>query len=133
MIDIENEIYGLIAQALKEQFPGVTSTGEYVAAPSSFPHVSIVEQDNYMPTERMDSSTTERFAALMYEVNVYSNKSPGKKAECREIMSFIDKMLYARNFRRISLSPIPNLENATIYRLVARYRAETDGTKLYRR
>jgi hypothetical protein len=104
-----------------------------VAAPSSFPHVSIVEQDNYMPTERLDSSDTEKFAALMYEVNVYSNKSPGKKAECRKIMSFIDKMMYARNFRRIALSPIPNLENATIYRLVARYRAETDGTKLYRR
>ena len=131
MIDIENEIYGSIAQALTKAYPKVTSTSEYVAAPSSFPHVSIVEQD--MPTERMDSSDAERFAALMYEVNVYSNKSPGKKAECREIMSFIDKMMYARNFRRISLSPIPNLENATIYRLVARYRAETDGTKLYRR
>lgn len=133
MIDIENEIYGSIAQALTKAYPKVTSTSEYMAVPSSFPHVSIVEQDNYMPTERLDSSDTEKFAALMYEVNVYSNKSPGKKAECREIMSFIDKMMYARNFRRIALSPIPNLENATIYRLVARYRAETDGTKLYRR
>lgn len=133
MIDIENEIYGSIAQALTKAYPKVTSTSEYVAVPSSFPHVSIVEQDNYMPTERLDSSDTEKFAALMYEVNVYSNKSPGKKAECREIMSFIDKMMYAWNFRRIALSPIPNLENATIYRLVARYRAETDGTKLYRR
>lgn len=133
MIDIENEIYGPIAQALAKAYPEAASTGEYVAAPSSFPHVSIVEQDNYMTTERMDSSDTEKFAALMYEVNVYSNKFPGKKAECRAIMSFIDKMMYARNFRRISLSPIPNLENAKIYRLVARYRAETDGSKLYRR
>lgn len=48
-------------------------------------------------------------------------------------MKVIDDLMYQRNFTRISLSPIPNLENASIYRLVARYRAETDGTNLYRR
>ena len=45
-----------------------------------------------------------------------------------EIVSF--KVGY---LRRISLSPVPNMKNATIYRLVARYKAETDGTNLYRR
>ena len=80
----------------------------------------------------MDSGSVE-FSTLMYEVNVYSNKSVGKKAACREIITFIDSLMYSKNFRRISLSPVPNMENATIYRLVARYKAETDGTNLYRR
>ena len=86
-----------------------------------------------MSANRLDSSDREKFSTLMYEVNVYSDKAGSKKSACREIMGVIDEMLYKRNFTRISLSPVPNMENGTIYRLVARYRAETDGTNIYRR
>ena len=133
MIDVENQIYTPIAEALRVQFPGIKVSGEYVKAPSGFPFVSIVEQDNYPTVEHMTAGEAEQFATLMYEVNVYSDKATGKKSQCRSIMKFVDDMMYQRNFRRISLSPVPNLENATIYRLVARYRVETDGTTLYRR
>lgn len=133
MIDVENQIYTPIAEALREAFPGIDTSGEYVKAPSAFPHVSIVEQDNYPTLTHLSTSDMEKYATIMYEVNVYSNKSSGKKAQCRSIMKVIDDLMYRRNFTRISLSPVPNLENATIYRLVARYRAETDGVNLYRR
>ena len=133
MIDVESQIYTPIAVVLRETFPGIDVSGEYVKSPSAFPHVSIVEQDNYPTLEHLSTSDKEQFATLMYEVNVYSNKSTSKKSQCRNIMKVIDDLMYQRNFTRISLSPIPNLENASIYRLVARYRAETDGTNLYRR
>ena len=133
MIDIERQVYTPIAEALRKQFKGVTVSGEYVNAPSKFPYVSIIEQDNYTTATHLDSGDEERFATVMYEVNVYSDRAGSKKTVCREIMGFIDKMLYARNFTRISLSPVPNLENGTIYRLNARYRAETDGKTIYRR
>lgn len=133
MIDVENLIYTPIAEALRAKFPGITVSGQYVPAPSSFPFVSIVEQDNYTSIEYLDSGERESIATLMYEVTVYSDKANGKKTVCRRIMKFIDDLLYAKNFRRLSLSPVPNLENGTIYRLVARYRVETDGTQLYRK
>lgn len=133
MIDIEKLIYTPVAEALRKRFKGVSVSGEYVNAPPKFPYVSIVEQDNYMSADRLDSSDQERFSTLMYEVNVYSDKAGSKKSVCREIMGAVDEMLYKRNFTRISLSPVPNMENGTIYRLVARYRAETDGTNIYRR
>lgn len=133
MIDIERQVYTPIAEALRKQFKGITVSGEYVNAPSKFPYVSIIEQDNYTTASHLDSGDEERFATVMYEVNVYSDKAGSKKTVCREIMGFIDKMLYARNFTRISLSPVPNLENGTIYRLNARYRAETDGKNIYRK
>lgn len=133
MIDVESQIYTPIAKALREAFNGITVSGDYVHAPSSFPHASIVEQDNYLSTAHMDSSDKEQFATVMYEVNVYSDKAVGKKTQARSIMKVIDDLMYAKNFTRISLSPVPNLENATIYRLTARYRAETDGTNIYRR
>ena len=133
MIDIENAVYTPIAKALRNAFPGINVRGEYIKAPSSFPHVSIVEQDNYTTTEHLDNGDVEKYATLMYEVNVYSDKETGKKSQCRKIMAAVDELMYSRNFTRISLSPIPNLENASIYRLVARYEAETDGINIYRR
>lgn len=132
MIDIERQVYTPIAEALRKRFKGISVSGEYVNAPPKFPYVSIVEQDNYMSADRLDSSDQERFSTLMYEVNVYSDKAGSKKSVCREIMGAVDEMLYKRNFTRISLSPVPNMENGTIYRLVARYKAETDGNTMYR-
>lgn len=133
MIEVESKIYTPIAAALREAVPGISIAGEYVKAPSSFPHVSIEERDNYTSTAELDSSDKERFSTLMYEVNVYSNKTSGKKSECRKIIGIIDDLMYRMNFTRLSLSPIPNLDDATIYRMTARYGAKTDGNNFYRR
>lgn len=133
MIDVESKVYTPIAVALRDAFSGIFVSGEYVKAPSSFPHVSIVEMDNYTSDDRLDTSDTEKFSTLMYEVNVYSNKTSGKKTECKEIIKVIDELMYQMNFKRLSLAPIPNMDDATIYRMTARYRVETDGEHFYRR
>lgn len=133
MIDIESTVFTRAAAELRTAFPGIVVTGEYTNAPAKFPYVSIVEADNYTTAERLDSSGAERYARVLYEVNVYSNRASGKKTECRRIADHIDRMLYRMNFTRISLTPVPNLEDGTIYRLNARYEAETDGNQIYRR
>lgn len=133
MIDVESVIFTKIAGKLRSKFKGITVSGEYVNAPPKFPYVSVVEQDNYSSADKLDSSIREKFATVMYEVNVYSNKSGYKKSEAREIMGEIDRMFIGMNFKRLSLNPVPNMENATIYRLTARYRAETDGQIFYRK
>lgn len=133
MIDIENEVYTIISDALEAEFPGVYVTGEVMNAPSEFPCVSVVESDNYTAINRLDSSDHERFGVLMYEINVYSDKTHGSKSECRAIMRLIDSKFFSLNFTRLVLTPVPNLYNASVYRLTARYRAETDGTNIYRR
>jgi len=131
MIDCENEVYTRIARVLREKFPGINIAGEYVQAPSGFPHVSITQSDNSVVSERMTGSA--EMAQVMFEINVYSNKTEGKKTECKSIMKVIDDVMFSMNFKRQALTPVPNLEDATIYRLVARYRAMTDGTYFYRR
>lgn len=133
MIDIENEVFTAVATALRAAFPGINVSSTYVNAPKSFPHVSVVEQDNYPTPSRMTNGDRETFVTVMYEINVYSDKSSGKKSHCREMMKVIDEVLYGMNFKRLNMTPVPNMENASIYRLTARYRAETDGTTLYRR
>ena len=131
MIDCENEVYTRIAKVLREKFPGINITGEYVKAPSGFPHVSITQSDNSVVSERMTGSA--EMAQVMFEINVYSNKAEGKKAECKSIMKSIDDVIFSMNFKRQALTPVPNLEDATIYRLVARYGVMTDGKYFYRR
>ena len=131
MIDIENTIFSPIRTALVNQFEDIFVTSEPTATTAHFPAVSIVQQDNYMSINKLDNSGRERYATVMFQVDVYSNKASGKKSQCKEIMSFIDDLLFALNFTRLSLTPIP-MENLGYYRLSARYRAETDGDTMYR-
>lgn len=133
MIDIEPKVFTELANALRAEFSEIDVQQEYVNSPSKFPHVSIVEVDNYPSPDRQTNEDAETFATVTYEINVYSNKSGTKKYECRQIIKFIDKIMFASNFTRLALTPVPNQSNATIYRMTARYRAETDGTTLYRR
>jgi len=132
MNDVEGYVFTPIAEAVRAEFTGAYVTGEYVNEPARFPHVSIVEADNYTSTRRLDNSDTEKYSTVMYQIDVYSNKKAGKKKECKDILNFIDRMMYARNFTRISKSPVPNMFDGSIYRLTARYRAETDGEAFYR-
>ena len=131
MIDIEAKIYSPIRTALVNAYDGIFVTSEPTATTAKFPAVSIVQQDNYMSINKLDNSGTERFATVMFQVDVYSNKASGRKSQCKEIMGVIDTMLYGMNFTRLSLTPVP-MANDGYYRLTARYRAETDGTNLYR-
>lgn len=131
MIDCENEVYTRIARVLRDKFPGINIAGEYVNAPSSFPHVSITQSDNSVVSEQMTGSA--EMAQVMFEINIYSNKANGRKTECKSIAKVIDDVMFKMNFKRMALTPIPNMEDATIYRIVARYRVMTDGKYFYRR
>lgn len=133
MIDIELDVFAALANPLREAFPGIYVTGEYVRKPPSFPHVSIEERDNSTTTSYQTSADQEGYATVMYEVNVYSNKTGKKKMECKAILKRVDAIMFALNFTRISCVPVPNMEDATIYRITARYRAVTDGKLIYRR
>ena len=133
MNDIENHVFTYVSNAIKAQFPEAYVTGEYVRAPETFPCVNIVEQDNYIATDHYSNSGREDFSVVMFEITVYSNKTFGKKSEAREIFKIADMAMFELNFTRLSLSPIPNMEDASIYRLVGRYRAETNGQTIYRR
>jgi hypothetical protein len=134
MIDIESEVFTAVANEVRATYTGLYMVGEYVKSPSTFPCVSIVETDNQVYRNTRTSSVTENHAQVMYEVNVYSNKKTGKKAQCREIMSAIDTAMTRLGFTRTLLNPVPNEDDATIYRMVGRYRAIVDRNQtIYRR
>lgn len=131
MIDCENEVYTRVAQALRSQFSKIDISGDYTLTPSAFPHVSFYEADNAVDT--MHTSDTTETDYVTFTVEVYSNKVPGKKTEAKQIMNAIDTVMFGLNAERLSKLVVPNRENTSIYRLVARYRVLTDGTFFYRR
>lgn len=134
MIDAENEIFSIVATSARTEFAGLYMTSEYVKSPSSFPCVSLVEMDNQIYRNTQSTSGMENHAEIMYELNVYSNKTKGKKSECRDIVAFIDSQMSALGFSRTMLSPIPNMDDATIYRMTGRYKALISQNKtIYRR
>lgn len=131
MIDIETKIYSPLATALKAEYPDIFVTVEPVPTPGKPLVVGIVQQDNYMSANKLDNSGRERFATLMFQIDVYSNLQTGKKSKCKEVMGFIDEMMFKLNFTRLSLTPLPSPDTG-YYRYTARYRAETDGETMYR-
>ncbi len=130
MIDIETKIYSPIATALKAEYPGIFVTSEPVPTPGKPLVVGIVQQDNYMSLNKRDNSGRERFATLMFQVDVYCNLQVGKKSKCKEVMNFVDKVMFGLNFTRLALTPLPSPDTG-YYRYTARYRAETDGENMY--
>ena len=125
MIDLENDIYDYAAKALRAAHTGIDVAAEYVEMPAKFPHVSIVEADNRI-LERMRTNNIENAVSVMYEVNIYSNKASGKKSEAKAIANTLDDVLSGIGFTRTFREQVPNLRDATIYRIVCRYEAVID-------
>lgn len=122
MIDIENDVFNEVATALRSAHAGVWVAGEFVDSPAKFPAVTIVESDNRI-FERMRTRRIENAVRVMYEVQIYSNKASGKKAEAKAIADTADGVFARLGFTRTMRSQVANLKDATIYRIVCRYEA----------
>lgn len=134
MIDIESDIFQAVSSVLRAQFAGIFVSGEYVRDVATLPAVIIEEADNATLAITLSSAAMENHASLMYEVNVFSNKSVGRKSEAKSIMAVADAKFQELGFARSSMLTIPNLDDATIYRITARYVANVDQNKtVYRR
>ena len=121
MTDIENDVFDYVANILRAAYSGITVSGEYTETPARFPAVTLVEADNRIVSSYRSSEKTENAVTVMYELNVYSNKTKGKKAEAKAIASTADEALQSLGFLRTFREQVPNLNDATIYRIVCRY------------
>lgn len=134
MIDVENEVFSAVAGAVRAAYPKAYVAGEYVKSPSAFPAVVLTESDNTMYARTADTGSGENHVSVLYEVNIYSNKKTGKKTECKAVAAIVDAEMQRMGFVRSMLQAIPNLDDATIYRMTGRYTAVIDkNERVYRR
>ena len=136
MISPENFIFDAVADVLREKFDGIYVAGEYIDVPVRFPAVTIVEASNTV-VSRMQTLHIENAVTLMYETNVYSNVIGYKKMQAKEIQKVIDEVFAQLGFIRMVCNPEPNLQDASIYRIFARYQGidmpEYDGENINHR
>ena len=123
MIDVENEVFNTVANALRAEYgDGISVYGIEVETPERFPSVSLIEDNNI---EVMGNTTLtrdpERASELSYTAYMYSNLAQGKKEQVKNMLHIIDGAMRKMGFRRVS-SPmeLPNIDR-TIYRGVISY------------
>ena len=125
MIDYSNEIFNDVATVLRNAVEGITVVGEYVQSPTSFPTVTIDEISN-VPKHR-DSAKTEKYATLQYRVQVFSNKSIGKRVEARNILNVVATRLTELGFERKTYTTTPDVYNSSVYQITATFDAVIDA------
>ena len=122
MIDPENAVYTTVATAVRTEHSGAKVSGELNLNPAEFPAVYIEMSDCYPYTQGADGSTYENFCVAVFEVNIYSAKTNGRKSEAKAILHTVDTAFSGIGFQRTAAVPM-NGNDATKYRIVARYEA----------
>lgn len=144
MIDVEYKIFNIVYNAVTAYDNTIYVTSETSIAPKKFPIVYVEQIDSYDPPQYRVSSRAEQYAAVVTDVQVYSNKANGKKAEAKSILTVIDNALRAAGLRRTTSNYVDLTDNRnssvsnrnqSIIRLLGRYEclADKDGNIYARR
>ena len=130
MILVYPQIFGelkrrIVAIAAKTDGRNVKVSNAFQPTIAEFPYITIEEKTNAFAQGELGNK--EKFSLLMYEVNIYDN-SQNKVENCysfaKEINSF---MTQSKGFKRIMCEPIPNVADAQVYRIVARFQGYIDN------
>lgn len=133
MNDIEEVLYTELREYLTPLFPTLTLSGIEERFPASFPFASVVMAEATTRADTVNSGSYENHTNIMYEINVYSNSRDGRKTEAKSIFSAIDRYFISHGFSRTAMNPVV-MDNATIYRITARYTGCADKNfTIYRR
>ena len=92
---------------------------EYDRNSTKFPYVTISEKGNAFADKELDNQ--EKHSSLVFDINIYDN-SKNRMEICSELALIINfYMSEVMGFTRFMSEPIPNLMDATIYRIFQRY------------
>ena len=129
LIDVETDVFSAVASQLRSEYLGIYVASVKKRIPSFFPAVQIVERSNVVASDTSDSGDIENHADLMYEVEVYSNKTSGAKLEAKEIMGFVDACFKELGFKRQFCEPVEN-SDSSVYRYLARFIGRASKNKV---
>jgi hypothetical protein len=124
VIDFSNEIFNAVAEYLRSLFAGIRVVGEYVNSPTRFPCVTIDEIENY--PEHLDSARVNKYARVVYRVQVFSNLEGGKRTQARQIYAEVDEKMQELGLFAKTYTSTPAVYNAEVYSITATYEAVID-------
>lgn len=122
MIDIEAKIFNDIYNAVTAQYPSADFATHYVNQPSSFPHIQVWDESNTVNRNGMNLSGDECFSNIVFHLELFDNMLDGEgKENVDSILAIIDPVMRMNGFRRTYNAPVPNFDDASVYRRVVRY------------
>lgn len=121
MIDVSNEIFNHIAAKVRAKHSPVSVIGENVSTPASFPTVAMDE--TYNVPSQLDSSQTEKYAAVTYRVQVFCS-GDDKRARAREIFATVADACHELNLIRKTYTTTPDVYNSSAYQISATFEAD---------
>lgn len=124
MIDFSNEIFNAVAADLRSLYMGIRVVGEFVNSPTAFPTVTIDEIRN--TPDHLDSAAYNKYARIVYRVQVFSNLESGKRAQARDIYAAVDRKMQSMGFFCKTYTTTPEVYNAEVYSITATYEAIID-------
>ena len=130
MIDAETEIYDAVVEYVEDHYPELAGKinwfNDYVQTAEVFPAVTLVERENRTHQQAQTNENVEEMAVLDYEANIYTNTMENRKQDARLIALAIDEAFQHLKFRRRMLSQIPNIGEASIFRMQGRWSVRID-------
>ena len=133
MIDVESEIYDIVAGIVKAKYPNVIMENRRCYDPAKFPCIYLKLADAPALQKTRDTGSNERHINMMWEVNIYSNKQGASAREAKDLFYAVDEAMQRIGFTRTMYEAL-NWENQTVYRILGRWQAicSEDG-KIYKR
>lgn len=122
MTDIEAKIFNDIYDAVTAQYPSADFATHYVNQPSCFPHIQVWDESNTVSRRGMNLSGDECFSNIVFHLELFDNMLDGEgKENVDSILAIIDPVMRLNGFRRTYNAPVPNFDDASVYRRVVRY------------
>ena len=122
MIDKENELFEVVATALRNKYESIYIIGAEISdTPPKFPAVSFVQTNNATKTQYSTFDSLENVVGEEYKAEVYSNLSNGKETQTKEITKVISDVMSDCGYERTFCEVVPNTDS-TINRRMSRYR-----------
>lgn len=119
MINIANQVYTLVKDALTSYDSNIATSSVYTNTPSKYPFVSVEEIENSVYQNGSDCCEIENYANVEYEINVYT-QNENKKSKGDGISQVVDTLMKSKGFTRVSRTILQDT-NETTYRIVLRY------------
>lgn len=122
MVDLMPDVFDAIYNAVTAEYPDADLASHYVNQPSAFPHVQAWDESNTTPREGMNLSGDECFSNIVIHIEIFDNMLDGEGSEnVEKILALIDPVMRMLGFRRTYNAPVPNYNDASVYRKVVRY------------
>lgn len=122
MVDTQVEVFNAVYDAVTAEYPDADMADHYVNQPPMFPHVQLWDESNTTSARGMNLSGDECFSNVVYHLEIFDNGLNGEgKRKVERILAIIDPIMRLMGFRRTYCAPVPNFNDASVYRMVVRY------------